>query len=293
MPHEPPIPDPQAETPVTALGVAAKARPERKLLYYDIRSIARHLMRHFLSPAKKADLKKSILETGRCHTPIILANDFRNPGGVMVADGDTRLSIYLELDDAGVPGFDRIPGVFDESLDTEAKVLSFLHTSENRSDRNPVDLGRYLKQYMDAHGLKLQKDLLAVTGICEATICRLLGVFEYPEAVVEALGRERITLHHFNSVASLDDFEERVRWLLEAADKGISARQLLKLVKPPKAKKSSPRVICIEVGSSKLTIDARAKYAQVKDEVTAILVMLSDRFREVRKDTMPVGEVMV
>ena len=227
---------------------------------YRIDGIAVWFTRRYRDPDATARFNASVKELGQ-QVPAVLAEI---EGTTVLADGHARLEA-LKAD-----GKTEILAWVDPRLDSKEKLLGLLVESEERSDRNVVDLGMHLKAYQQQHGLN-QKQLALALKLSEAKVSRILSIFEFDERVVHLVGLGRLTPKHLSAVSKVCD---KTRLLLKAADEGWTTAKLRASASSPKPKRSrvmklSAKGLTALVPASMSVQTFDEAIAQIREQVAA------------------------
>ena len=172
-------------------------------------------------------------------------------------------------------------------IDTPLKEALFLAASDAKADRGVVDQARTLKAVVDAEGGS-QKKAAQARGMSEAAVSVLLSIFKHTAAVTDCLAAGTLSLTHLAAVARFDT-ERQDELLLDAAARGLSARQLKREANPKPPKKAAAKFTVVAAGGVKAVIDSKATFDQFKAGWLAILAQVTERHSGLKKGALPVG----
>ncbi len=161
-----------------------------------------------------AELARSISEHGLLHPIVVRA---AGEGWQLVA-GDRRLRAVRKL------GWETVPGLVRPVEDRAMLVLALVENLQ-RTDLSPLEEAEGYRQLMKQFGLA-QKEVAERVGRDRSTVANALRLLGLPPAVRRLLEEGRITAGHARALLGLSD--ERLMLALgkEAAEKGLSVREV-------------------------------------------------------------------
>lgn len=203
------------EQPASADAAAAPEGALREIAIASIRPNPFQPRKDF-SPEQLAELRESIQTTGLLQ-PITVRALSGGAGYELVA-GERRLRAATQL------GWEKIPAMVRELNDRAMLTLALVENLQ-RSDLNPIDEAEGYERLTDEFGLT-QQQIAQLVGKDRSTIANLLRVLALPAPVRTMLQAGQITLGHARPLLALDDAAAITRLARQAADDGLSVREI-------------------------------------------------------------------
>ncbi|NPB03464.1 MAG: ParB/RepB/Spo0J family partition protein [Thermotogae bacterium] len=130
---------------------------------------------------------------------------------------------------AKLAGLDRVPAIIKEVQDEKEMLIFALIENLQREDLNPVEKALALKRLKEEFnttdseiGLLIQKSRSAVTNT--------LRLLDLPEEVLNLLAEGRISEGHARVLLRLADPHQQILWAKRVVEKGISVRELERIL---------------------------------------------------------------
>jgi ParB family chromosome partitioning protein len=135
-------------------------------------------------------------------------------------------------------GLQEVPVAIREIRDDRQLLEMALVENLQRTDLNPVEEGDAYRRLNTEFGLS-HEDIALRVGKGRTTVSNALRLLRLPEDVLDLLRAGRLSAGQARPLLALDNEEEQVRLAMKAADGGLTARSLEKMVAPGPAKKKS------------------------------------------------------
>ena len=153
-------------------------------------------------------------------------------GGYQLGAGERRWRA------ARMAGLEEVPAVIRELTDREAAELAMIENLQ-REDLNPMEEAKGYQTLMETYGMTQEEAARAVNKSRPA-VANALRLLQLPDEVAEMVAEGRLSAGHARSVLSFSE-EERLPAAREAAEKGLTVRELERRAKAARApKKNSP-----------------------------------------------------
>jgi ParB family chromosome partitioning protein len=170
------------------------------------------------------ELSRSIQTSGIIQ-PIVVRKTAA--GAYQLIAGERRLRA------AKLAGLKQVPIVIRRSTDREALELALIENIQ-RQDLNCVDEALAYFQLMQDFSLT-QEEVAQRVGKERTTVANHLRLLRLPEAIIDDLKRQILTLGHAKAILGLEDNEARLRARAEIVEKHLSVREAEALVDRLKA----------------------------------------------------------
>lgn len=153
-------------------------------------------------------------------------------GGYQLVAGERRWRA------ARMAGLEEVPAVIRELTDREAAELAMIENLQ-REDLNPMEEAKGYQTLMETYGMTQEEAARAVNKSRPA-VANALRLLQLPDGVAEMVAEGRLSAGHARAVLSFSE-EERLPAAQEAAEKGLTVRELERRAKAARApKKNSP-----------------------------------------------------
>ena len=153
-------------------------------------------------------------------------------GGYQLVAGERRWRA------ARMAGLEEVPAVIRELTDREAAELAMIENLQ-REDLNPMEEAKGYQTLMETYGMTQEEAARAVNKSRPA-VADALRLLQLPDEVAEMVAEGRLSAGHARAVLSFSE-EERLPAAQEAAEKGLTVRELERRAKAARApKKNSP-----------------------------------------------------
>ncbi len=155
------------------------------------------------------------------------------------------------LEAAKRAGLGAIPATIKELSDRELLEIALIENI-HREDLNCVDRALAYKRYQETFNLSPEQ-IAERLGEDRTTVTNYLRLLSLPEAVIDLLRANRLSMGHARAIAGLEDPEEQTKLAFRIAQLGLSVREAERIVankkagkKPTKTKEKSPNILDIE-----------------------------------------------
>ena len=186
--------------------------------------------RRTFSPESISQLADSIREQGVLQ-PLLVAP--AGGGRYMIIAGERRFRAGREA------GLETLPCIV-KDLDVTQQMEIALIENLQREDLNPMEAARGIDALRSQCGYTQEK-IAARLGMSRPAVANLLRLLTLPDEIAEMVRDGRLSAGHARVLAGLDSREEQIRLGHQAADQGMSVRQLEQLAAASKAKKQPNR----------------------------------------------------
>jgi ParB family chromosome partitioning protein len=176
--------------------------------------------RRELTREKLDDLIGSIEENGLLH-PIVVrpAGD----GEWEIVAGERRWRAVSEL------GWARVPAVIRDLDDRTMLVLALVENLQ-REELDPLEEARAYRRLIDEFDLT-QGDVAETVGRDRSTVANTIRLLGLPGPVQELVAAGRLSAGHARALLTLEDEEAAIRLGREAAEEGLSVREVERRVR--------------------------------------------------------------
>ena len=150
-----------------------------------------------------------------------------------VQDGYQLVSGERRLRAMKLAGIAEIPVVVRDVADNEMLTLALVENLQ-REDLNPIEKAEGFKSLADRFGLT-QEAIAEHVGLDRSTVANLLRLLELPDAVKDDVSRGTVSMGHARALLALPDPARQIEVSLLVKDRGLSVRQVERLVTAEKA----------------------------------------------------------
>ena len=173
------------------------------------------------------ELANSIKENGIIQPLIVVKND---NGSFKLISGERRLRA------SRLAGLTMLPVVVKKVTKKEHMAMAIIENVQ-RSDLNCVEESLAYYSLMNEFGLT-QEEVAKQIGKDRSTIANFLRILKLPREVIQQLQKEEISFGHAKVLVALKDDEAIKRFSRETIDNNYSVRELEKIVKIKRSKKT-------------------------------------------------------
>lgn len=166
-----------------------------------------------------AELADSIREHGIIQ-PLLVRK--METGGYQLIAGERRWRA------ARMIGLDEVPVVIREMSETEVLELALIENLQ-REDLNPLEEAAGYQELMSTYGLT-QEQVSKRVGKSRSAVANALRILNLPEQVRPLVVSGDLSMGHARALLGLSDTEELIRLAKLAAEKGLSVREVERLV---------------------------------------------------------------
>ena len=166
-----------------------------------------------------AELADSIREHGIIQ-PLLVRK--METGGYQLIAGERRWRA------ARMIGLDEVPVVVREMSETEVLELALIENLQ-REDLNPLEEAAGYQELMSTYGLT-QEQVSKRVGKSRSAVANALRILNLPEQVRPLVVSGDLSMGHARALLGLSDTEELIRLAKLAAEKGLSVREVERLV---------------------------------------------------------------
>ncbi len=183
-----------------------------------------------------AELSSSIMQFGVLQ-PILVRPIIG--GGYQIVAGERRYRA------SRMAGLTEIPAVIRELSDDETMELAMIENLQ-REDLTPIEEAKGYRVLLDTYGMS-QEQLATSMGKSRSAIANTMRLLLLPDDVIEMVEIEELSPGHARALLSLESKEQMSSVANEVVRKGLTVRQVEKLVKdlqktkPAKPKKDSKK----------------------------------------------------
>lgn len=172
------------------------------------------------------ELSQSIAKHGILQ-PLLLT---QKHGKYMIIAGERRFRA------AKLAGFDSVPAIIKDYSEKQIKEISLIENLQ-REDLNAIEAAVALKQLMEEYNLT-QDELSRRIGKSRSAIANLVRLLSLPSKILDMVKNRKITEGHARTLIGLEA-DKAIFLAQEAAEKGLSVREMEKAVKDINNIKSS------------------------------------------------------
>lgn len=193
--------------------------------------------RREFDPAGLEELRDSIRNHGILQ-PIVLRKEEM---GYQLISGERRWRA------ARLAGLPTIPAIVRPDVDDRGMLELALVENVQRRDLNAIERARAFQDMMDS--LDATQQVVAdKVGLKRSSVANLMRLLELPEAVQAMVSSGQLSMGHGKALLGLSDGAMITPLAKEVADKGISVRELERMVRqlaeqPPQEEKPQPKVV--------------------------------------------------
>ena len=171
-----------------------------------------------------AELADSIREHGIIQ-PLLVRK--LETGGYQLVAGERRWRA------ARMIGLDEVPVIVRDMSETEVLELALIENLQ-REDLNPLEEAAGYQELMSTYGLT-QEQVAKRVGKSRSAVANALRILNLPEQVRPLVVNGSLSMGHARALLGLSDTEEMIRLAKLAAEKGLSVREVERLVAKLKA----------------------------------------------------------
>src|SRR5437870_1748722 len=190
--------------------------------------------RRDVDPTALDELKASILKAGLLQPVVVRAAPRDRPAGYELIAGERRLRACQAL------GWERIPAVKRDVDDRTVLTLALIENLQ-RDDLSPVDEARGYERLIAEFSLA-QQDVADAVGRDRSTVANALRLLKLPAAVLALLHGGGLSVGHARALLALEDPRAATALAKEAADLGLSVRDVEDRVRGGRAPVRRPRL---------------------------------------------------
>lgn len=207
--------------------------------------------RKIFKDAEILELSASIKENGIIQ-PLIVTPD--EDGKYLLIAGERRFR------SAKLAGLESVPVVIKKATKKETLVMAIIENVQ-RSDLNCVEEALAYYQLMNEYGLT-QEEVAKKIGKERSTIANFLRILKLPREVLQMIQKDELSFGHAKVLAAVKEDEFAKRLALEVVQKGLSVRELEKLIKTQKkpAAKKTNKFFDEKIDSLKQKLEQRTGY---------------------------------
>ncbi|MDD6033881.1 MAG: ParB/RepB/Spo0J family partition protein [Oscillospiraceae bacterium] len=176
-----------------------------------------------------AELADSIREHGILQ-PLLVRK--LETGGYQLVAGERRWRA------ARMIGLDEVPVIVRDMTEAEVMELGLIENLQ-REDLNPLEEAAGYQELMTTYGLT-QEQVAKRVGKSRSAVANALRVLNLPEQVRPLISSGQLSMGHAKALLGLDNTEELIKLAQLAAEKGLSVREVERLVSKLKAAAGSP-----------------------------------------------------
>jgi len=175
------------------------------------------------------ELSLSIKENGVLQPILVTKID----KGFEIIAGERRLKATK------LAGLDKIPAIVKQTTDKEKLVFAILENVQ-REDLNCVEEALAYFQLMEDFHLT-QEEVAKKIGKERSTIANFLRILKLPRPVIELVQKDLLSFGHAKVLASVQEREKAIRSANIVIEKGMSVRELEKLLKSKILSDATPK----------------------------------------------------
>jgi ParB family chromosome partitioning protein len=180
--------------------------------------------------AKSIDeLAQSIKESGVIQPIVVVPDDDQ----YRIIVGERRWRAALRA------GLKKIP-VLIRSIPRERELEISLMENLHRENLNPVEVGRVYQRMIQELGCT-QEEIADRVGKDRTSVTNYLRLLSLPQAVLDILAEDKISMGHARALASLQDPEAQVTLAREIVRKNLSVREVERLITSRKETRAEAR----------------------------------------------------
>lgn len=202
-------------------------------------------------PRKKFDEKEieelaSSIETNGLIQPIVVRK--KKEDLYEIISGERRYRALKKID------VKKVPVIIKQIKSEEQMLVMAMIENLQRENLNPLEESLGFKKLRDVYDL-VQKDIAKIVGKSRTYITNSLRLLRLDEKSKKALENEKISAGHGRALLGIDDENERKKILKKIIKRGLSVREVEKIVSKrnrvqtsnkKKEKKRDPEIVAIE-----------------------------------------------
>lgn len=155
--------------------------------------------------------------------PIIVRENPNFAGSYEIIAGERRWRA------SKMAGLSEIPVVIVDGDDLKVAQIALVENVQ-RENLNPVEEALAYSALMDRHNLT-QEQIAKEVGKSRPAVANMLRLLDLPDEVLEMLKEEKITNGHARALLGLENDEDMIALAEKTAEKGLSVREVERLVK--------------------------------------------------------------
>jgi ParB family chromosome partitioning protein len=193
--------------------------------------------RREFDPSGLEELRDSIRNHGILQ-PVVLR---KTDSGYQLISGERRWRA------ARLAGLARIPAIVRPSVDDKGMLELALVENVQRRDLNPIERARAFHDMMDS--LEVTQQVVAdKVGLKRSSVANLLRLLELPDEVQVMISSGKLSMGHGRALLGLGESAKALALAKEVIDKGLSVREVERLVKqlaevPATTEAPKPKVV--------------------------------------------------
>ncbi|MCK5580389.1 MAG: ParB/RepB/Spo0J family partition protein [Candidatus Omnitrophica bacterium] len=168
---------------------------------------------------KLIDLKASIKEKGVLQP--LLVRETEN--GYEVVAGERRLRAARSL------GLEEVPVVVKQVSNQEALVIALIENIQ-REELNPMEEAKAFRRLMDEFALS-QEEVAKSVGKDRSTVSNILRLLKLPDEIQSSVSSGVISMGHARALLGAEKLKEQKKIFKKIVKKGLSVREVEKLVR--------------------------------------------------------------
>lgn len=135
-------------------------------------------------------------------------------------------------------GLSEVPVVVREMNEQEAAQLALIENLQ-REDLNPMEEAYGYQTLMDSYGMT-QEETAQVVNKSRPAVANALRLLHLPEPVSQLVSAGSLSAGHARTVLAFEDADTQIAVAQQAVEKGLSVRELERMAKAAKARKTGP-----------------------------------------------------
>ncbi|MBP0979209.1 MAG: ParB/RepB/Spo0J family partition protein [Oscillospiraceae bacterium] len=147
-------------------------------------------------------------------------------GGYQIIAGERRWRACKKA------GLETIPAIIKDLKDLETLEIALIENLQ-RSDLNPIEEAMSYKFLIDKYNMS-QDSIATKVGKSRPVVANMIRLLNLPEAVIELVRTDKISVGHARALLALEDSEKIKEISQEIISQGLSVRDVERLVKSKK-----------------------------------------------------------
>jgi ParB family chromosome partitioning protein len=180
-------------------------------------------------PKSIDELAQSIKESGVIQPIVVVPDGDR----YRIIVGERRWRAALRA------GLKKIP-VLIRSIPRERELEISLMENLHRENLNPVEVARVYERMIREVGYT-QEEIADRVGKDRTSVTNYLRLLSLPQAVLDILAEDKISMGHARALASLEDPESQVSLAREIVGKSLSVRDVERIISERRGARAEPR----------------------------------------------------
>ncbi len=177
-------------------------------------------------------LSRSILEHGVLQPIVLMPNGI---GRYTIIAGERRFRA------ARMAGLTEIPAIVKDVSTQSAKEIALIENLQ-REDLDPVEVALGYKSLMESFNLT-QDEISKKLSIPRSSIANSLRILNLPQAILQMVKENKISLGHAKVILSVTDEEKQMELARQTAEKQLSVRQCELLAKQLQKAPKQPKTL--------------------------------------------------